>query len=283
MKTCRKCGETKTLEFFSKHVTCKDGYRNHCKSCRNIQAKEYRAKKSTKIKIKEYRAKNKEKLKKYRYEYYQKNKKIEKDRKKRWYYENREEILVKKQKWYNKNQQRELERGKIYREKNRKVINQKRKERYWNNRNKELAYKKKPETKAKHKIWYNKNKEVLNKKAVKRREDNKILSFTQKTRNLINQSFRKKGWDKNSNTQFILGCDYIFLKKYLEKTFVKNYGIPVEQAVEKIHIDHIIPLSTAKTEEEVIKLNHYTNLQYLYESHNLQKSNKLDWKLEDAI
>ena len=30
-----------------------------------------------------------------------------------------------------------------------------------------------------------------------------------------------------------------------------------------VDIDHIIPISTAKTEEEIIKLNHYSNLQPL--------------------
>lgn len=35
----------------------------------------------------------------------------------------------------------------------------------------------------------------------------------------------------------------------------ENYG--------KWHLDHIIPLSTAKTEKEVIILNHYTNFQPL--------------------
>ena len=32
---------------------------------------------------------------------------------------------------------------------------------------------------------------------------------------------------------------------------------------EEVHIDHIIPLSTVETEEEVMKLCHYTNLQLL--------------------
>jgi hypothetical protein len=46
-----------------------------------------------------------------------------------------------------------------------------------------------------------------------------------------------------------------------------------------LHIDHIIPISTAKTEQDVIKLNHYTNLQWLIDKDNLKKSNRLNWDI----
>ena len=39
-------------------------------------------------------------------------------------------------------------------------------------------------------------------------------------------------------------------------------------------IDHIIPISSGNTEEEVIKLCHYNNLQPLWAEENLLKSNK---------
>lgn len=39
------------------------------------------------------------------------------------------------------------------------------------------------------------------------------------------------------------------------------------------HLDHKIPISSAKTEEEIIKLNHYTNFQLLKSDENLRKSN----------
>jgi hypothetical protein len=42
----------------------------------------------------------------------------------------------------------------------------------------------------------------------------------------------------------------------------------------KWHIDHIIPLSSAKTHEDVIKLCHFKNLQPLWEQENKKKGNK---------
>ena len=41
------------------------------------------------------------------------------------------------------------------------------------------------------------------------------------------------------------------------------------------HLDHIIPISFAETEEEVIILNHYTNFRPLWSNANLIKSNKI--------
>lgn len=44
----------------------------------------------------------------------------------------------------------------------------------------------------------------------------------------------------------------------------------------EIHIDHIIPISSAETLEDVYRLNHYTNLQPLWAKDNLFKYNKID-------
>jgi len=40
-------------------------------------------------------------------------------------------------------------------------------------------------------------------------------------------------------------------------------------------LDHIYPLSKAKTVEELYKLCHYTNLQPLWDSENIKKRNKI--------
>ena len=42
----------------------------------------------------------------------------------------------------------------------------------------------------------------------------------------------------------------------------------------RLHIDHITPISKAKTKEDVYKLNYYRNLQYLLAHDNLIKGAK---------
>jgi hypothetical protein len=41
-------------------------------------------------------------------------------------------------------------------------------------------------------------------------------------------------------------------------------------------IDHIIPISLAKNEDELILLNHYTNLRPLWLKDNILKSNNIE-------
>ena len=79
---------------------------------------------------------------------------------------------------------------------------------------------------------------------------------------------------KTNRTFIMVGCTPKFLKEYLEKQFKpgmtwQNYGI------RGWHIDHIIPLDSAKTPEDVEKLMYYTNLQPLWAIENIKKGNKL--------
>lgn len=81
-----------------------------------------------------------------------------------------------------------------------------------------------------------------------------------------------KNLKKRVSSESIVGCSYSELKIYLESLF--KDGMSWENQG-RWHIDHIIPLSSAKTEEEVYKLCHYSNLQPLWAKDNLKKSNKL--------
>jgi len=73
---------------------------------------------------------------------------------------------------------------------------------------------------------------------------------------------------KKSKTEEILGCKFDFLKEYLQNKFEswmtwENHGLYNGQLNYGWDIDHIIPLCTAETEEELLKLCHFSNLQPL--------------------
>jgi hypothetical protein len=151
-----------------------------------------------------------------------------------------------------------------YREANKDKIREKRKE--WREANKDKI-----------KAYYEANKDKINENRnasrKERRKNDALYKVTHNTRSLIGRCFKNKGYTKKSKTYQILGCTYEEFKQHLERQFTKgmtweNYG--------DWHLDHIYPVSLAENEEELIKLNHYTNFQPLWAEENLKKSNKIE-------
>jgi len=88
------------------------------------------------------------------------------------------------------------------------------------------------------------------------------------TTGIISKSFKQNGYTKKSRTYEILGCSFEEFKIHLESKFESwmswdNRGKYNGDFKYGWDIDHIIPLASAKTEEDIIRLNHYTNLQPL--------------------
>lgn len=122
-------------------------------------------------------------------------------------------------------------------------------------------------------IKKNKDKEKSYERWKKRWNNNDMFAMKVRLRNLIRNSFRKKGYNKYGvKTESILGVDYSTFKEYMESKFLD--GMSWDNRGEW-HIDHIIPLSSATSEEELIKLCHYSNLQPLWAEDNIRKGDKI--------
>lgn len=124
------------------------------------------------------------------------------------------------------------------------------------------------------KEYQRKHREELNKKEREKRQTDSIYRLKNVVRKLVGRSFNYINKEKCLKTKEIVGLPIEQLEKYLLQTFKNNYGYDWDRK-EKVHIDHIIPLATAKTEKDVIKLCHYTNLQLLKAEDNLKKGAKL--------
>lgn len=163
---------------------------------------------------------------------------------------------------------------KIYYQKHREEILKYQIEYVKNNNEKVAKYKKdweetnKDILKVKRKIYWDKNRIEMNKRVLNRLNNNPLLYLKSKLRKNLLKIFRKRGFEKKKKTVEILGCSFEEFKLYIELKFEpwmnwENRGLYNGQPNYGWDIDHITPLSTAKTEEDIIKLNHYTNLQPL--------------------
>jgi hypothetical protein len=126
---------------------------------------------------------------------------------------------------------------------------------------------------VKKKEYVDKNKEIINLKIREKLSVDPLFKLIKYSRNRLKQFLKTKNIYKNNRTFDIIGCSPEFLKGYLEDKFTE--GMSWELMGKHIHIDHKIPLSSAKTEKEIYKLCHYTNLQPLWSVDNLKKSNKI--------
>lgn len=108
----------------------------------------------------------------------------------------------------------------------------------------------------------------------KRRKTDPLVALKLRIRNRTRKVFKDKlGRKYSESISSLLGCTPAFFKSYFESLFSENMTWD-DVYSGKIHIDHIIPISSATTEEELKKLSHYTNLQPLWAVDNLKKSDK---------
>lgn len=117
-----------------------------------------------------------------------------------------------------------------------------------------------------------------------RRKNDKIYKLQNIIRSSLNKAIKDGGYTKKSRTHEILGCSFDVFKLHIEKQFENwmnwdNHGIYKGEYNETWQLDHIIPISSAKSEEELLKIYHYTNYQPLCSKINLiDKNIKLDYK-----
>jgi hypothetical protein len=121
--------------------------------------------------------------------------------------------------------------------------------------------------------WRNQNLEYFNKYYKSKRNSDPLYKLTHNLRVRIGVYCKSIGIAKKTKTQQVIGIEPTGFKSYMESKFQdgmswENYG--------QWHVDHIKPISLATTEQEIIELNHYTNLQPLWASENFKKSNRYE-------
>jgi hypothetical protein len=244
MKVCNKCNiEKEIIEF--------DKGRNQCKKCRKEHNKQYQKiykennPEKVKISSDKYREENKEKIRQHQKE----NPEISKKSNKKWRDNNKDKIKEITRNYYINNTEKVTINNKEYIEKNKEKV-----------------------------------KLRLNKYHKNRRDTDPIFKLKISTRNLIRDKIRKCGFTKKSRTYEILGISYEEFKLYLESKFEDwmnwdNYGKYNGELNYGWDIDHIKPISSAKTEDDIIRLNHYINLQPLCSKINRDiKKDKLEYE-----
>ena len=130
------------------------------------------------------------------------------------------------------------------------------------------------------KKWRENNPESYKKsvdKTYKKLRKSPIHKVKHNLRTRLNAVLRLGKFKKEGKTADYLGCDYETFINHLESQFVEGMSWD-NHTKDGWHIDHIIPLHTAKTTERIYELFHYTNLRPLWAKDNQTRPKKTSKK-----
>ena len=255
-KSCNACGVVKDLGEFPLKKNDKNIRQDRCKECKNNKILPIKEPLFTETKRRcsvctQYKDfSDYSKCNKCTQGIYGVCKKCESINSKKYRLENKEKIREAKHKEYLKNAEVYKARSKKYSKNNKEKLNETRKIWRKNKINNDSLYK--LDIDIKRLIWMSFNKTLIG----------KIV--------------------KNSKSINILGCSLEEFKNHIESQFEnwmswENHGNVCETLQPNCSwdLDHIIPISTAKTEEEFYLLNHWSNFQPLcsYKNRNIKRDN----------
>lgn len=107
-----------------------------------------------------------------------------------------------------------------------------------------------------------------------RRKTDPIYKLKRNLRNRLYYALMDRPWKKNTHFSKYIGCAMEELKAHIEKQFQPGMGWH-NHTTHGWHLDHVVPLASAKTEQELYKLCHFTNLQPLWALDNIRKADKV--------
>lgn len=195
---------------------------------------------------KEHYLKNKNKYK----EYAENNSQAIKERMKKWREDNKDRLSEYEKEYYSKNSENKKEYSRKWRAENPERVREQRIEFFRRNRGYSAEY------------------------ARARRKSDPVYATMCRVRARVSAAFLNNGFSRNTKTEEIIGCTWLELKEHIERQFVR--GMSWNNRGDW-HIDHIVPLASAKTEEDIVALNHYTNLRPIWAKENLSKGAKAEF------
>lgn len=254
MKTCTKCKISKELTQFNKRAKAADGLTHYCKPCLAEGNRKWQAENKDRMADyrRSYNVENADKIKAYRGRYEAENKEKVRKAKADKYLRTRERCLAKVKENSAKRKPEILAYSAAYREANREKLRANQREYMKLNKEERAAY--------------------MLRYAVERRKTDPLFNLKGRLRSRIGGFLSKKGFGKTKKTYELIGCSYEHLVQHLENQFLP--GMTWENR-STWHVDHRIPLASAKNEEEIYKLFHYTNLQPLWAAQNISKGARM--------